>query len=90
MLQARSIFNEISRLKKEQATLLDVVDGLKRENDELISKNNLVENGSNIERVHVASLESALEEHVKAQSELYEILNLQGHQRRVRNLRYFD
>ena len=90
MLQARSIFNEISRLKKEQATLLDVVDGLKRENDELISKNNLVENGSNIESVHVASLESALEEHVKAQSELYEILNLQGHQRRVRNLRYFD
>ena len=60
------------------------MDGLKKENDELIAKNNLVENGSNIERVHVASLESALEEHVKAQSELYEILNLQKHQRRVR------
>ena len=83
MLQARSIFNEISRLKKEHATLSDVVDGLKKENDELIAKNSLVENWSNIERLHVASLESALEEHVKAQSELYEILNLQKHQRRV-------
>ena len=83
MLQARSIFNEISRLKKEHANLSDVVDGLKKENDELVAKNNLVENGSNIERLHVASLESALEEHVKAQSELYEILNLQKHQRRV-------
>ena len=76
MLQPRSIFNEVGRLKKEHATLSDVVDGLKRENDELIAKNNLAENGSNIERVHVASLESALEEHVKAQSELFEILNL--------------
>ena len=83
MLQYQSIFNEVRSLKKKHETLLDVVDGLKRENDELIAKNNIEENGSNIEKAHVASLETALEEHVKAQSELYEILELQERQRRV-------
>lgn len=84
MLQYQSIFNEVRRLKKEHETLLDVVDGMKRENDELIARNSIEENGSNIEKAHVASLETALEEHVKAQSELYEILNLQERQRTVR------
>ena len=84
MLQYQSIFNEVRRLKKKHEILLDVVDGLKKENDELIAKNNIEENGSNIEKAHVASLETALEEHVKAQSELYEILELQERQRRVR------
>lgn len=79
----QSIFNEVRRLKKEHETLLDVVDGMKRENDELIARNSIEENGSNIEKAHVASLETALEEHVKAQSELYEILNLQERQRTV-------
>ena len=87
MLQYQSIFNEVRRLKNGHETLSDVVDGLKRENDELIARNSIQENGFKIENAHFASLETALEEHVKAQSELYEILDLQ--EERQRRVRFF-
>ena len=83
ILQFQSISNEFRRLKKEHETLLDVVDGLRRENDELIARNNIGVDGANIDEAHIASLQTALEEHVMAQSELFEILELQGRQRSV-------
>ena len=81
--QFQSIIDEVHRLKRQHDTLLDVVDGLKRENDELIARDNMAGKSSNIQQAFVASLESALEEHVKAQSELYDILSLKENQRRV-------
>ena len=83
VFQFQSVIDEVHRLKKQHDTLLDVVDGLKRENDELIARDSVAGKSSNIQQAFVASLESALEEHVKAQSELYDILSLKENQRRV-------
>ena len=91
VFQFQSVIDEVHRLKKQHDTLLDVVDGLKRENDELLAKDNIAGKRSNIQQAFVASLETALEEHVKAQSELYDILSLKESQRSVSDkILYFD